>query len=168
MDIKNKAVLITGGAVRIGRAISLKMSRIGARVFCHFNKSVKEAHSLKDECKKKGLEIHLLQADLTKKESAEVLIQNIIDTAGTIVEAVKVLKENGAEEVHIACTHPIFSGKAIERLRNLMISKITVTDTLPLSSDKIFENINILSVANLFGEAIKRIHNEESISSLFN
>jgi pteridine reductase len=84
MDIKNKIVLITGGAVRIGRAISLKMAEMGAQVFCHYHKSKDAANALKEECEKKGLSVHLLQADLTKIKSAELLIQKVIDQAGSI------------------------------------------------------------------------------------
>ena len=84
MDIKNKIALITGGAVRIGRAISLKMAEMGAQVFCHYHKSKDAAYALKEECEKKGLSIHLLQADLTKIKSAELLIQKVINQAGSI------------------------------------------------------------------------------------
>jgi pteridine reductase len=84
MDIKNKSVLITGGAVRIGREISLKMAEIGARVFCHYYKSSQAAYTLKEECEKKGFRIHLLQADLTRIKSAESLIQKVIQLAGSI------------------------------------------------------------------------------------
>lgn len=84
MDIKEKNILVTGGAVRLGRAITIKMAELGARVFCHFNKSQKEAYSLKEECDRKGLTIELVQSDLTQKESSDILIQKVIDRAGTI------------------------------------------------------------------------------------
>jgi ribose-phosphate pyrophosphokinase len=94
-----------------------------------------------------------------------IIIDDLIDTAGTFVNAVNALKENGALEVYGACTHPILSGEAINRINNLPLKKLFVSDTVPLhiSSDK----IEIKSVASLFAEAIKRTNLNESISSLF-
>ncbi|MBD3290701.1 ribose-phosphate diphosphokinase [candidate division KSB1 bacterium] len=96
-----------------------------------------------------------------------LIIDDIIDTAGTIEQGALALKKNGAKDIYVACTHPVFSGKAIERLSIPYIRKVIVTDTLPLPKEKQLDKIEIISVAGIFGEAIKRIHNEESISSLF-
>lgn len=96
-----------------------------------------------------------------------LLIDDIIDTAGTIVEAALALKKRGAQDIYVACTHPVFSGKAMQRLSDPVLKKVIATDTLPLPKEKLLDKVEILSVSNLFGEAIKRIHNEESISSLF-
>lgn len=97
-----------------------------------------------------------------------VLIDDIIDTAGTIVAAADALRTAGAQEVFACCTHPVLSGPAIERLSKSALKKLVVTDTIPLrDSARQASNIAVLSVAPLIGEAIRRIHNEESISSLF-
>lgn len=94
-----------------------------------------------------------------------IIIDDLIDTAGTFVNAVNALKDKGAVNVYGACTHPILSGEAIERIENLPLKKLIVSDTVPLliKSDK----IEIKSVASLFAEAIKRTNLNESISSLF-
>jgi ribose-phosphate pyrophosphokinase len=97
-----------------------------------------------------------------------VLIDDIIDTAGTICAAAEALKNAGVQEVFACCTHPVLSGPAIERIKKSSLKKLVVTDTIPLrDAAKQASNIAVLSVAHLIGEAIRRIHNEESISSLF-
>lgn len=95
-----------------------------------------------------------------------VIIDDIIDTAGTIVAAADMLKSKGAKSVIAACTHPIFSGPAIERLKNSAIEEVIATNTIPLEG-KEFDKLTVLSVAELIGEAIKRINIESSVSSLF-
>ena len=97
-----------------------------------------------------------------------VLIDDIVDTAGTICAAAEALRAAGAQEVFACCTHPVLSGPAIERLSRSSLKKLVVTDTIPLRENaRQAPNIAVLSVAHLIGEAIRRIHNEESISSLF-
>jgi len=96
-----------------------------------------------------------------------LIIDDIIDTAGTLCNAATSLKKNGAKDIYVACTHPLLSGPALERLQNAPITGIQVTDTVALAEEKKIDKIDILTAANIFGEAIKRIHSEESISSLF-
>lgn len=96
-----------------------------------------------------------------------LIIDDIADTAGTLANASKVLKENGAKDIYVACTHPLLSGKAVERLQDAPIVEIAVSDCVLLPPEKKISKIKILSASDLFGEAIKRIHGEESISSLF-
>jgi len=96
------------------------------------------------------------------------IIDDIVATAGSIVEAVEALKTRGAREIYAAITHPVLSGPAIERLKKSDIKKFYVTDTIPLPSEKKIDKIEVLSVAPLLGEAIKRIHREISVSVLFN
>ena len=95
-----------------------------------------------------------------------VIIDDIIDTAGTIVAAAEMLKSKGAKSVIAACTHPVFSGPAIERLIKSEIEEVIATNTIPLEG-KEFDKLTVLSVAELIGEAIKRINIESSVSSLF-
>ena len=97
-----------------------------------------------------------------------VLIDDIVDTAGTICAAADALRTAGAQEVFACCTHAVLSGPAIERIARSSLKKLVVTDTIPLQDNaRQAPNIAVLSVAHLIGEAIRRIHNEESISSLF-
>lgn len=96
-----------------------------------------------------------------------ILIDDLIDTAGTIVNAAYALMEKGALEVYACCTHPVLSGSALERISKSPIKELAVTDTLVWSNKKECQKIRTLSVANLIGEAIRRIYNKESVSSLF-
>ena len=101
------------------------------------------------------------------KGKTAIIIDDIIDTAGTITLAANALIEYGAKEVYTCCTHPVFSGPAIERIRDSNITEMVVTDTIPLSKEKQSDKVTVLSVAELMGEAIKRVHNEQSVSKLF-
>jgi ribose-phosphate pyrophosphokinase len=96
-----------------------------------------------------------------------IIIDDIIDTAGTITLAANALLEHGAKEVYACCTHPVFSGPAIERIRESNIKEMVVTDTIPLPEHKQLDKIKVLSVARLIGDAIIRVHNEQSVSKLF-
>jgi len=97
-----------------------------------------------------------------------VIMDDMIDTAGTLVAAAVVLKERGARRVFAYCTHPVFSGPAIERIRASQIDEVVITNTIPLSEPaKACKNIRQLSVAFLFAESIRRISDGESVTSLF-
>ncbi len=97
-----------------------------------------------------------------------VIMDDMIDTAGTLVKAAEVLKERGAKSVYAYCTHPVFSGPAIDRLKNSSLDEVVITNTIPLSdAAKEAKNIRQLSVAFLFAETIRRISDGESVTSLF-
>jgi ribose-phosphate pyrophosphokinase len=96
-----------------------------------------------------------------------VLIDDMIDTAGTIVAACDLLKKSGASEIWVMATHAVFSGPAIERLRSAPVTRVIVTDTLPLSPDRRFEGLEILSVASLIANAIFAIFDDASVSEIF-
>lgn len=96
-----------------------------------------------------------------------ILIDDIIDTAGTISLAANALADSGAKEVYACCTHPVLSGPAIERIQNSQIKELLVTNTIPLSGHKLMDKIRIISVAPLMAEAIIRVHEELSVSKLF-
>ncbi|MBM7588187.1 ribose-phosphate pyrophosphokinase [Bacillus pakistanensis] len=96
-----------------------------------------------------------------------ILIDDIIDTAGTITLAANALVENGAKEVYACCTHPVLSGPAIERIDNSKIKELVVTNSIPLNEDKLIGKISQLSVAPLIGEAIIRVYEQQSVSTLF-
>jgi ribose-phosphate pyrophosphokinase len=96
-----------------------------------------------------------------------VIVDDMIDTAGTICEASKLLKSKGAKAVYVGATHAVFSGPAIERLKNAPIEECVVTNTIPWNKEDLPMNVKQLSVAPLLGQAISRIHDDESVSSLF-
>lgn len=96
-----------------------------------------------------------------------ILVDDMIDTAGTIVNAANALKEFGAKEVYACCTHGVLSGPAIERIENSAISELIVLDTIQLPEEKKIDKIQVKSVAPIFGNAIKKIFANESISILF-
>ncbi|NOY85335.1 MAG: ribose-phosphate pyrophosphokinase [Nitrospirae bacterium] len=98
-----------------------------------------------------------------------LILDDMIDTAGTIAQAAAAIKAKGARRIFAACAHPVFSGPAIERLNEAPIEEIVVTNTIPLrGKELVCKKITVLSVAPLLGEAIKRINEELSVSSLFN
>lgn len=101
------------------------------------------------------------------KDKNVIIVDDIIDTAGSMTKAAKVLKDLGAKKVYACCTHPVLSGPAIERIKESVIEKLVVTDTIPLTPDKQIDKIEVVSVAPLFAEAIKRIYQNESVSKLF-
>jgi len=96
-----------------------------------------------------------------------ILVDDMIDTAGTITNGANALKEFGAKEVYACCTHPVLSGPAMERIQNSVIKELVVLDTIPLSEDKKLDNIETLSVAPILGKAIKSIYENTSVSKLF-
>lgn len=97
-----------------------------------------------------------------------IIVDDMVDTAGTLCQAANALKEHGAAGVFAYCTHPVLSGKAIENLQNSVINKLIVTDTIPLSDEaKECDKIRVVSVAWMLAETIRRIHFEESVSSLY-
>lgn len=96
-----------------------------------------------------------------------ILIDDIIDTAGTITLAANALVENGAKEVYACCTHPVLSGPAMERIQNSQIKELVVTNSITLNEEQKSEKVTELSVAPLIGEAIIRVHELKSVSTLF-
>lgn len=96
-----------------------------------------------------------------------IIIDDMIDTAGTIVNAAKALKSLGAKEVYCSATHGLLSGPAIDRLSDNAVTKVVVTDTIPLPSERKLDKILQVSIAPVFAEAIRRIHTDGSVSDLF-
>ncbi|WP_280525604.1 ribose-phosphate diphosphokinase [Neobacillus mesonae] len=96
-----------------------------------------------------------------------IIVDDLIDTAGTITSGANALMEEGAKAVYACCTHPVFSGPAIERIMSSSIKELVVTNTIKLSDEKLHNKITALSVAPLLAEAIERIHNEKAVSPLF-
>ncbi len=96
-----------------------------------------------------------------------VMLDDMVDTAGTLVQSADALRAKGAKHIYACATHAVLSGPAIERLENSQIEELVVTNTIPLGEKALCRKIRVLSVAPLLGEAIKRIHFQDSVSSLF-
>lgn len=96
-----------------------------------------------------------------------ILIDDMIDTGGTISEGAKLLRKEGASQVYACATHAVFSPPAVERLSSGVFEEVIITNTLPIPEDKRFPQLTILSVANLLGETIWRVHEDTSVSSMF-
>jgi len=102
------------------------------------------------------------------KDKNAIILDDMIDTAGTVVQAAEAVKNEGAIEVSVCCTHPVLSGPAIERMESSIIKEVIVTDTIPLHEKaRTCNKIKVLSMAGVLSESIKRIYYNESISSLF-
>jgi len=113
---------------------------------------------------KKSEVMHIMGA---VKGKHAVIVDDMVATAGSLVEATDAIKKEGARDVYATITHPVLCGPAIERIKKAPLKELLVTDTIPVKKEKMIDNMKVLSVASLLGEAIKRIHNEESISVLF-
>jgi ribose-phosphate pyrophosphokinase len=101
------------------------------------------------------------------KDKIVLMFDDMISTAGSICGAAKLVHEAGAAEIHIAATHGVLCGPAIDRIKKSPINSLIVTDTIPLSAEKRLPTIHVLTVSPLLAEAIKRIHHDQSISELF-
>ena len=102
------------------------------------------------------------------KDRRVIILDDMIDTAGTIVQAAEALKSEGAREISACCTHPVLSGPAIERIQGSVLKELIVTDTIPLHEKaKACNKIKVLSVAGILSEAVRRIYYNDSVSSLF-
>jgi len=102
------------------------------------------------------------------KGKTAVIFDDMVDTAGTLVQAAEAIMRNGAKEVHACCVHPVLSGPAIERINDSLLKTLVATDTIPLNSNSLnCDKIKILSISDLVGEAIVRSHVGDSVTSLF-
>jgi ribose-phosphate pyrophosphokinase len=111
------------------------------------------------------VQAHILGGQVQGKVA--LMFDDMISTAGSITGAARTLHEHGVKEIHIAATHPLLVGPAVERLKSANLASIVVTDSIPLVDAQILPQMRILTVAPLLGEAIKRIHRNESVSRLF-
>jgi ribose-phosphate pyrophosphokinase len=123
-----------------------------------------------DKRRRRASEVAEMQLVGEVRDSSALLVDDMIDTAGTITEAAKVVMNAGANEVLACATHPILSDPACERLNESCLEEVITTNSIPLRAKAQAElgSLKVLSVASLIAEAIRRIHNEESVSSLFN
>ncbi len=138
----------------------IKMARAYAKRF-RAGLAIVDKRRINDE----AAEVMHIMGDVEGKNV--LLVDDMVATAGSLVEATGALKKNGARDIYAAITHPVLCGPALERLGSSQVKELVVTDTIPMDKDKFLKNIKQLSVAELLAEAIRRIHNEESISALF-
>ena len=101
------------------------------------------------------------------KDKTALIFDDEVDTAGSIMETVKVVKQFGAKDVYVGCTHGVLSGPAIERIKDSEIKELVMTNTIPLTPEKQIDKIVVVSMSELFAEAMKRIHEATSIGELF-
>jgi len=118
-----------------------------------------------DKHRKRANEIASMQVIGDVEGANVVLVDDLIDTGGTICKAAEIIMEKGAKSVRAICTHPIMSGNAFEKIHNSLLTEIAVSDTIPLPQES--PKIKVLTVAELFSKAIRNVHDHESISSLF-
>ncbi len=118
-----------------------------------------------DKQRKRAGEIASMQLIGDVQGANVVLVDDLIDTGGTICKAAEIIMQNGAKSVRAICTHPILSGKALENIENSVLVELVVTDTIPLKQNS--PKIRVLTVADLFAKAIRKIQDKDSISSLF-
>lgn len=118
-----------------------------------------------DKHRKRANEIASMQVIGDVEGKDVVLVDDLIDTAGTLSKAAGIIKEKGANSVRAVCTHPVLSGKAYENIENSQLEELIVTDTIPQRQES--SKIKVLTVADLFAKAIRKIDDHESISSLF-
>lgn len=117
-----------------------------------------------DKHRKRANEVAAMQLIGDVTDANVVLVDDLIDTGGTIAKAAKLIMDNGAKSVRAVCTHGVLSGNAYENIENSVLEELVITDTIP---SKPSDRIKVLTVANLFAKGIRKIHDHESISSLF-
>jgi ribose-phosphate pyrophosphokinase len=133
-----------------------------------FAKRLKASLAIIDKRREKANDSEVMHVigDVQNKDA--ILFDDMIDTAGTVIKAVPALKENGAKKIVAACTHAVLSGSALDRINSSGLEEVIVANTIPMEEKlKQCSKLTVLSVASLLGEAIKRIHEESSVSSLF-
>lgn len=118
-----------------------------------------------DKHRKRANEIASMQVIGEVEGKNVILVDDMIDTGGTLCKAANIIKEKGAKSVRAICSHPVLSGKAYENIENSVLEELAVSDTIPLKQES--SKIKVLTIAELFAEGIKRVHSKESISTLF-
>jgi ribose-phosphate pyrophosphokinase len=122
-------------------------------------------HKRRDPRVPNEVQVHELVGDVTGRTC--VLVDDLIDTAGTLAAAAEALKAHGAGRIVAAATHPVLSGPAVDRLKNAPIDEVVVTDTLPIEEEKRFPALTVLPIAELLSRAIREVFEDGSVTSLF-
>jgi ribose-phosphate pyrophosphokinase len=154
--------------IRVSNIVMVSPDEGRIKLTLHFQKKIGGELAIVDKRRSSATETkqaNLIGANLEGKKV--LMFDDMISTAGSIVGAVHVAKHGGAKEIHVFATHAVLCGPAIQRLRDAPITKIVVTNSIPVPPDKQLPNLTVLSVAPLLGEAIKRLHSNDSVSRLF-
>jgi ribose-phosphate pyrophosphokinase len=152
---QNDLVVVSpdAGGVERARAFAKRL-KVGLAIIDKRREGVNEARAMN------------IIGDIAGKRA--LILDDMIDTAGTLTQAAEALSLRGVESVYAACTHPVLSGPAVERIEKSVLKEVVVTNTIPLGKTaKACPKVKALSVSNILGEAIQRIHEERSVSSLF-
>jgi ribose-phosphate pyrophosphokinase len=139
----------------------------GIRMARAYAKLLNCSLAIVDKRRENATETHVMHIIGEVEGKNVLLVDDLISTAGSLMEAVKALKEAGALEIYAAVVHPVLAGQAVPRIQNSEIRELIVTNSIPLSREKKIQKITQLSVGSLLAEAIRRIYQNESISSLF-
>ncbi len=138
----------------------LKMARA-------YSKFLNASLAIVDKRRENASETHVMSIIGNVRNQNVLLVDDLISTAGSLVEAAHALKKEGALDVYAAVVHPVLAGPAVKRIQDSVIKELVVTNTIPVAGSKRVAQIKVLSVASLLAEAILRIHDNESVSSLF-
>ena len=153
LDLKNMVIVTPDvGGIKRARAFA---TRLGADL------------AIVDKRRVNAVNAEVLHLIGDVKGKTAIIVDDMIATAGSLAEAAKIVHENGAKEIYATAAHGILSGPAIERIQKAPLKELLITDSIPLDAKKMIPKIKILTVAKLLGEAIRRIHENESVSSLF-
>ncbi|MFC1624648.1 ribose-phosphate diphosphokinase [Candidatus Omnitrophota bacterium] len=139
----------------------------GIKMARAYSKRLRSPLAIVDKRRVSGEDTSVMNILGEVKGKNAIIIDDIVATAGSLVEAANALKKAGAKDIYASITHPVLSGPAIKRIDSSLIKKLFVTNTIPVEDGKKHKKIKALSIAPLLAEAIKRIHNEESVSCLF-
>jgi ribose-phosphate pyrophosphokinase len=140
--------------------------RVAERWTDRLNSPLAIIHKRRDPMVANEVKVHEVVGDVAGRTC--ILVDDMIDTAGTITKAAEALFENGAAEVVVAATHAVFSGPAVDRLKNSPITEVVVTNTLPVPDDRRFDKLTVLTIAPMLARAISEVFEDGSVTSLFN
>ena len=139
--------------------------RVAERWTDRLNCGLAIIHKRRDPMMANEVKVHEVVGDVAGRTC--ILVDDMIDTAGTITKAAEALVENGAAEVVVAATHAVLSGPAVDRLKNAPIAEVVVTDTLPVPDDRRFDKLTVLTIAPMLARAIREVFEDGSVTSLF-
>ena len=139
--------------------------RVAERWTDRLNSGLAIIHKRRDPMLANEVKVYEVVGDVAGRTC--ILVDDMIDTAGTITKAAEALVENGAAEVVVAATHAVLSGPAVDRLKNAPIAEVVVTDTLPVPDDRRFDKLTVLTIAPLLARAIREVFEDGSVTSLF-
>jgi ribose-phosphate pyrophosphokinase len=152
----DQMVVVAPDAGRVKTAERLREHLDSELAFIYKRRSRTEAHKIEEM---------VVEGDVEGR--ACILIDDMIDTGGTMAEGAKALQREGASHIYAAATHPVFSGKAVQRLEESVIQKVVVSNTLPIPEEKRMEKLTVLSIAPIIGAALKAVFEDESVSEIF-